>query len=181
MPDRPLPSVEEIITLCKKLSPEDQQKVRQSLVGPVQDQSVANWVTLEETAAELGKSKSQISRDAKAGKLLTNGKIGRHLRIHRLSKALAHGIICQQCLNKFRNQRNVRAVEDQRFHDLLDALLETGQQLISAYKWLIENGIDPATGNVDSKLRSKFGREVERYYQSLERFFKRAKEKYGLK
>jgi hypothetical protein len=42
----------------------------------------ARWLTLEQVSYALGKSKSQVSRDIRCGKLLSNGKVGtRALRI----------------------------------------------------------------------------------------------------
>jgi hypothetical protein len=98
-----------VLSLYHSLSPEEQRKVREGILGagrdahagtrkPFVEQLIqegwvvvdSHWITLEEAATDLLKSRSQVSRDAKAGRLLTNGKPGRHLRIFRPSVALAN-------------------------------------------------------------------------------------------
>jgi hypothetical protein len=113
MSERPYLHVDEVIALCKALSPEDQEKVRRSLnaeVKPVYREEAAikhqmeivesHWITLDEAADNLLKSKSQVSRDAASGKLLTNGKLGRHFRVFRPSVALANAREALRCLQK---------------------------------------------------------------------------------
>jgi hypothetical protein len=80
MPETPCPNVDEVIAICKRLSPQDQQKVRQSLAD-----SSGDWITLREAADLLDKNKSQVCRAAQQGKLLTNGQKGRKLRIDKES------------------------------------------------------------------------------------------------
>jgi hypothetical protein len=107
------------LSLYRSLSPEEQRLVREELLrseakGQVEGHVVPKsapqrrvvedyWVTLGEAAANLLKSKSQVSRDAKAGRLLTNGKRGRHLRIFRFSVAATNHRMAlhylKQCLH----------------------------------------------------------------------------------
>jgi DNA-directed RNA polymerase subunit F len=61
--------------------PDDANSFREKLVSAGWEIVESHWITLEEAAEDLLRSKSQASRDAKAGRLLTNGKTGRHLRI----------------------------------------------------------------------------------------------------
>jgi hypothetical protein len=77
------PTAREILALIRTLPPEEQEVIRKSLNAPPAPAPFTNSVmeTLSEAARFRCKSTSQISRDCARGKLVTNGKQGRELRV----------------------------------------------------------------------------------------------------
>jgi hypothetical protein len=143
--NRPQLSVDEIIALCQQLTLTEQQQVKESLQrkyrAAMRTQESPNWETLEEAADSLGKSKSQVSRDAKNGKLRTNGQKGGYLRVLTWSVAEAHFSLALRFFKKGIRQhrrewpnenRNLYEFEDrfvemqERFGELLKAVVLAG-------------------------------------------------------
>jgi hypothetical protein len=183
MSDQSPLGVEEIIALCQKLSPEDRQLVRRGLASSPPTPPSSNWMTLDEVAADLGKSKSQISRDAKQGKFLTNGEIGRYLRIHGLSVARMYYMLRFNTAKRFRSRREVRRISDPLFQDWLNAMIDGLQALISGLEFFIRNGItangDIMAGGLAGEYFSSLCESEEIWRKGDKRFRKWLKDKYG--
>jgi hypothetical protein len=93
------PTPREILALVRALPPEEQEGIRQALNAPPGPGPFPRtvWVPLAEAAQYCHKSASQVSRDCSRGKLVTNGKGGRDLRVCLWSVVLASasGIVKQ--------------------------------------------------------------------------------------
>jgi hypothetical protein len=149
-----------VLSLFRSLSAEEQRVVREALLrepdassGPDDANSFleklkregwelfeSRWITLEEAAENLLRSKSQASRDAKAGRLLTNGKTGRHLRIFLPSVRLYNFRLALHYL-----QKCLRLDEDPD---------QTYQAFLVQYQGLQDFAGDPRTELTPSRKRS---------------------------
>jgi hypothetical protein len=77
------PTAKQVLSLFDELPPAQQQQVLLSLSQRKTraSQPTGGWLTLDEAAEALGVHKSNVSRAAASGKLLTNGKAHKELRI----------------------------------------------------------------------------------------------------
>jgi hypothetical protein len=164
--------LDEILALSKGLSLQDKQTLAYLLRAEIRTEagnaSSPNWMTLDEAADDLRKSKSQVSRDAKEEKLLTNGRRGRHLRISRLSVAHAHA---QQALRFFK-----KAIQWRRREWPDEPIAET--ELEDAILELLEIGVNIIRIGVDAGGATKeMKKRIAEIFTCMEEYVERCREK----
>jgi hypothetical protein len=118
----------DVIALYQSLSPSEQARVRTTLLEGLGG-SPGSWITLEEAAFLLEKSKSQVSRDVKSGKLISNGKKGSAFRILRSSvAAMAVDMALQDVLAAYRIESDEASREILR--EVIDLLKRAAEEEI---------------------------------------------------
>src|SRR5262249_8602333 len=91
-------NAERVIKLWSSLPPDGQQRVLRAVLGREVVDDPLQWKTLKGAAAWLGVHKSQASRHATEGRLLTNGKTGRSLRIAVASLGAVAGLVASDAV-----------------------------------------------------------------------------------
>jgi hypothetical protein len=93
---------DQVLPLCLSLPPDDREMLIDKLLDcrrASQIDDSRHWVTLAEAAESLERTKSQISRYVKQGRLLSNGKKSRHLRVLHISVCR---VLCEEIRKQLR-------------------------------------------------------------------------------
>jgi hypothetical protein len=107
-------TVNQVLPLCLSLSPEDRDLLIDQLLDcrrASQIDDSKEWMTFEAAASALDRTKSQISRYVKQGRLLSNGKKSRHLRVLHISVCRMLFEQLLKLLREFPGNRLTRAID----------------------------------------------------------------------